>query len=79
MVRIGWGYDIHRLFPGRRTVLGGVDFPDFPHGFDTHSDGDVVAHAIIDAIAGALAVGSLARIVHQPVAALMVGAAELSA
>jgi 2-C-methyl-D-erythritol 2,4-cyclodiphosphate synthase len=59
MVRIGWGHDIHRLFPGHRTVLGGVDFPAFPHGFDTHSDGDVVAHAIIDAIAGALAVGSL--------------------
>lgn len=59
MVRIGWGYDIHRLYPGRPTVLGGVAFPDFPHGFDTHTDGDVVAHAIIDALAGALAVGSL--------------------
>ena len=59
MVRIGWGYDIHGLFPGYRTVLGGVEFPDFPHGFNTHSDGDVVAHAIIDALAGALAVGSL--------------------
>lgn len=59
MVRIGWGYDIHRLFPGCRTVLGGVGFPDFPHGFDTHSDGDVVAHAIIDALAGALGAGSL--------------------
>jgi 2-C-methyl-D-erythritol 2,4-cyclodiphosphate synthase len=59
MVRIGWGYDIHRLYPGRPTVLGGVEFSDFPHGFDTHSDGDVVAHAIIDALAGALGVGSL--------------------
>jgi 2-C-methyl-D-erythritol 2,4-cyclodiphosphate synthase len=59
MVRIGWGYDIHRLFPDRLTVLGGVEFPDFPYGFDTHSDGDVVAHAIIDALAGALAAGSL--------------------
>jgi 2-C-methyl-D-erythritol 2,4-cyclodiphosphate synthase len=59
MVRIGWGYDIHRLLPGCPTVLGGVEFPDFPHGFDTHSDGDVVAHAIIDALAGALGVGSL--------------------
>jgi 2-C-methyl-D-erythritol 2,4-cyclodiphosphate synthase len=59
MVRIGWGYDIHRLFPGHLTVLGGVTFPDFPHGFDTHSDGDVVAHAIIDALAGALGIGSL--------------------
>ena len=52
MIRIGWGYDIHRLYPGRPTVLGGVPFPDFPHGFDTHSDGDVVADAIIDALAG---------------------------
>jgi 2-C-methyl-D-erythritol 2,4-cyclodiphosphate synthase len=59
MIRIGWGYDIHRLYPGHPTVLGGVPFPDFPHGFDTHSDGDVVAHAIIDALAGALAIGSL--------------------
>jgi 2-C-methyl-D-erythritol 2,4-cyclodiphosphate synthase len=59
MVRIGWGYDIHRLHPGCTTVLAGVEFPDFPHGFDTHSDGDVVAHAIIDALAGALGVGSL--------------------
>jgi 2-C-methyl-D-erythritol 2,4-cyclodiphosphate synthase len=59
MIRIGWGYDIHRLFPGHPTVLGGVPFPHFPRGFDTHSDGDVVAHAIIDALAGALAVGSL--------------------
>ncbi|MDA0160657.1 2-C-methyl-D-erythritol 2,4-cyclodiphosphate synthase [Solirubrobacter ginsenosidimutans] len=58
-VRIGWGYDIHRLHPGCPTVLGGVAFPDFPNGFNTHSDGDVVAHAIIDALAGALAVGSL--------------------
>src|SRR4051812_48211310 len=59
MIRIGWGYDIHRLYPGHPTVLGGVEFADFPSGFNTHSDGDVVAHAIIDALAGALGVGSL--------------------
>jgi 2-C-methyl-D-erythritol 2,4-cyclodiphosphate synthase len=59
MLRIGWGYDIHRLYPDCRTVLGGVEFSDFPYGFDTHSDGDVVAHAIIDALAGALGLGSL--------------------
>ena len=59
MVRIGWGYDIHRLFPDCLTVLAGVAFPDFEKGFNTHSDGDVVAHAIIDALAGALAIGSL--------------------
>jgi 2-C-methyl-D-erythritol 2,4-cyclodiphosphate synthase len=54
MLRIGWGYDIHRLHDGFPTVLGGVDFPDFPRGFDTHSDDDVVAHATIDALAIAL-------------------------
>lgn len=58
-MRIGWGYDIHRLHDGHPTVLGGVDFPDFSRGFNTHSDGDVVAHAIIDALAGALGAGSL--------------------
>ena len=65
MLRIGWGYDIHRLSPGRLTVLAGVAFPDFPKGFDTHSDGDVVAHAIIDALAGALAIGSLGDYFHE--------------
>src|SRR3954451_23429095 len=59
MIRIGWGYVIHPLYPGHSTVLGGVPFPHFPHGLDTPSDGDVVAHAIVDALAGALAIGSL--------------------
>lgn len=58
-IRIGWGYDIHGLHDGHPTVLAGVEFPDFSRGFNTHSDGDVVAHAIIDALAGALAIGSL--------------------
>jgi len=57
--RTGWGYDIHRLEADHPLVLGGVPFPDSPAGFNTHSDGDVVAHAIIDALAGALAAGSL--------------------
>lgn len=57
--RIGWGYDIHGLHDGHPTVLAGVEFPEFPRGFNTHSDGDVVAHAVIDALAGALAIGSL--------------------
>lgn len=59
MLRIGWGYDIHRLEEGFPLVLGGVDFPASAKGFNTHSDGDVVAHAIIDALCGALADGSL--------------------
>ena len=61
MLRVGWGYDIHRLTPGYRLVLGGVTFPDSPSGFNTHSDGDVVAHALIDALCGALADGSLGQ------------------
>jgi 2-C-methyl-D-erythritol 2,4-cyclodiphosphate synthase len=61
VLRVGWGYDIHRLTPGYRLVLGGVMFPDSPAGFDTHSDGDVVAHALIDALCGALADGSLGQ------------------
>jgi len=58
-LRIGWGYDIHRLEEGFPLVLGGVDFPSSQKGFHTHSDGDVVAHALIDALCGALAAGSL--------------------
>jgi len=59
MLHIGWGYDIHRLEEGAVLVLGGVRFPASTKGFNTHSDGDVVAHAIIDALCGAMAVGSL--------------------
>ncbi len=50
MLHIGWGYDIHRLEEGAVLVLGGVNFPASTKGFNTHSDGDVVAHAIIDAL-----------------------------
>ena len=56
--RVGIGYDIHRLVPGCRLVLGGVDVP-YERGFDTHSDGDVLSHALIDAMAGAIADGDL--------------------
>ena len=56
--RVGLGYDIHRLVPGKPLVLGGVPVPA-NHGFDTHSDGDVLSHAVIDALAGALADGDL--------------------
>jgi 2-C-methyl-D-erythritol 2,4-cyclodiphosphate synthase len=61
VLRVGWGYDIHRLTSGYPLVLGGVSFPDCPAGFNTHSDGDVVAHALIDALCGALADGSLGQ------------------
>ncbi len=57
-LRIGHGRDIHRLYPGAPLVLAGVNIPS-PKGFDTHSDGDVVCHALVDAMAGALAEGDL--------------------
>ena len=48
----GIGYDVHRLVPGRRLVLGGIDIP-YSHGLDGHSDADVITHAISDALLGA--------------------------
>lgn len=56
--RSGIGYDIHRLVPGRRLILGGVAI-DHPTGLAGHSDGDVLAHAIMDALLGATALGDL--------------------
>lgn len=53
-VRIGHGYDVHRLTEGRHLVLGGVDIP-FELGLDGHSDADVLLHAICDALLGAAA------------------------
>jgi 2-C-methyl-D-erythritol 2,4-cyclodiphosphate synthase len=58
--RVGIGHDIHRLAPGRRLVLGGVEIAA-ERGFDTPSDGDVLCHALIDALAGALVEGDLGR------------------
>jgi 2-C-methyl-D-erythritol 2,4-cyclodiphosphate synthase len=57
-VRVGLGYDIHRLEPGHPLVLGGVVIPA-EVGFHTHSDGDVLSHAVVDAMAGAVADGDL--------------------
>jgi 2-C-methyl-D-erythritol 2,4-cyclodiphosphate synthase len=57
-VRAGIGYDSHRLRAGRRLVLGGVIIPH-PQGLEGHSDADVVAHAITDAILGAAALGDI--------------------
>ena len=57
-LRIGLGHDVHRLFSGYGLVLGGVTVPS-PVGFNTHSDGDVLCHALIDALAGAIADGDL--------------------
>ena len=57
-MRIGIGYDVHKLVAGRRLVLGGVNIP-FEKGLLGHSDADVLTHAIIDAILGALAKGDI--------------------
>ncbi len=57
-MRIGIGYDLHRLVPGRPLILGGVTLPH-DKGLDGHSDADVLTHAIIDALLGALALGDI--------------------
>jgi len=62
-VRIGFGYDVHRLVAGRNLVLGGVQVP-FTRGLAGHSDADVLTHAIIDALLGATGAGDLGR--HFP-------------
>ena len=58
MIRVGLGYDLHRLVEGRRLILGGVLF-DFEKGEDGHSDGDVLLHAITDALLGAAGLGDI--------------------
>jgi 2-C-methyl-D-erythritol 2,4-cyclodiphosphate synthase len=58
MFRVGIGHDTHRLLAGRRLVIGGVEIPH-THGSVAHSDGDVLLHAITDAILGALAWGDI--------------------
>jgi 2-C-methyl-D-erythritol 2,4-cyclodiphosphate synthase len=62
-MRIGHGYDVHAFGPGDRLVLGGVSIP-FHQSFIAHSDGDVLIHALIDAILGALALGDIGQ--HFP-------------
>lgn len=53
MIRCGTGYDVHRLAPGRKLILGGVEIP-YERGLDGHSDADVLCHAIADALLGAI-------------------------
>ncbi|KXK54344.1 MAG: 2-C-methyl-D-erythritol 2,4-cyclodiphosphate synthase [Chlorobi bacterium] len=60
----GFGYDVHRLEAGRPLRLGGVDIPDAPAGPIAHSDGDVILHALCDALLGAAALGDIGR--HFP-------------
>lgn len=63
MIRIGQGYDVHRLVEGRRLIIGGVDIPHNV-GLLGHSDADVLLHAISDAILGAAALGDIGK--HFP-------------
>ena len=58
MMRIGQGYDVHRLTEGRKLILGGVEIP-FEKGLLGHSDADVLTHAVMDALLGALALGDI--------------------
>jgi 2-C-methyl-D-erythritol 2,4-cyclodiphosphate synthase len=58
MIRIGTGYDVHRLVPGRKLVLGGVDIPH-ECGLLGHSDADVLLHAVCDALLGAAGLGDI--------------------
>ena len=58
MMRIGQGYDVHRLTEGRKLILGGVEIP-YEKGLLGHSDADVLTHAVMDALLGALALGDI--------------------
>ena len=62
-MRIGHGYDVHRLVEGRRLILGGVEVP-FDKGLLGHSDADVLTHAVMDALLGAAGLGDIGR--HFP-------------
>ncbi len=57
-MRIGTGYDVHRLVEGRKLIIGGVDIP-YEKGLDGHSDADVLTHAIMDALLGAAGLGDI--------------------
>ena len=60
-LRIGHGYDVHRLTEGRRLILGGVEVP-YEKGLLGHSDADVLAHAVMDALLGAAALGDIGKL-----------------
>lgn len=60
-MRIGHGYDVHRLVEGRKCIIGGVDIP-YSKGLLGHSDADVLVHAVMDAIIGALALGDIGKL-----------------
>ncbi len=63
-MRIGHGYDVHRLVPGRKLILGGVEIDFRGTGLDGHSDADVLLHAVSDALLGAAGLGDIGK--HFP-------------
>ncbi|MDD2660337.1 MAG: 2-C-methyl-D-erythritol 2,4-cyclodiphosphate synthase [Methylococcales bacterium] len=63
MIRVGMGYDVHRFKDGGNVILGGVKI-DYEQGLEAHSDGDVVLHALCDALLGAAALGDIGK--HFP-------------
>ena len=60
-LRIGHGYDVHRLVPERKLILGGVEIP-WDKGLLGHSDADVLVHAVMDALAGAARLGDIGKL-----------------
>lgn len=60
-MRVGHGYDVHRLVEGRKLILGGVEI-EYVKGLDGHSDADVLTHAIMDALLGAAALGDIGKL-----------------
>lgn len=60
-IRVGIGYDIHRLTEGKRLVIGGVEIPS-GFGFEAHSDGDILFHALTDALLGAAGYGDIGQL-----------------
>lgn len=60
-MRIGYGYDVHKLVEGRKLILGGVDIP-YEKGLLGHSDADVLVHAIMDSLLGACALGDIGKL-----------------
>ena len=60
-MKIGLGYDVHKLVNGRKLIIGGVDIP-YPKGLDGHSDADVLVHALMDAILGAAKLGDIGKL-----------------
>ena len=61
MLKIGHGFDVHRLVEGRKCIIGGVDIP-YERGLDGHSDADVLAHALADALLGAARMGDIGEL-----------------